>query len=160
MGTCRVSPDHNFLAYTIDTSGNEQFKLQIKDLRNQCIVPRLPVDGVVSLAWAQDSRTLFYTISDKNQRPHRQILFCLTILLGVGACFLIPCIYLFIFIFPGRVLCAKVGSDNTDDAPIFTEADSSFCVDITSTKDGKFITVNSNSRTSSEEGLLISYCFL
>ncbi|GAY64572.1 hypothetical protein CUMW_234540 [Citrus unshiu] len=84
VGTCRVSPDHNFLAYTIDTSGDEQFMLQIKDLRNQCIVPRLPVDGVVSLAWAQDSRTLFYTISDENQRPHRQILFCLTILLGEG----------------------------------------------------------------------------
>lgn len=92
VGTCRVSPDHNFLAYTIDTSGDEQFMLQIKDLRNQCIVPRLPVDGVVSLAWAQDSRTLFYTISDENQRPHRQILFCLTILLGGWECFLIPCI--------------------------------------------------------------------
>lgn len=92
MGTCRVSPDHNFLAYTIDTSGDEQFMLQIKDLRNQCIVPRLPVDGVVSLAWAQDSRTLFFTISDENQRPHRQILFCPTILLGGGECFLIPCI--------------------------------------------------------------------
>lgn len=122
VGTCRVSPDHNFLAYTIDTSGDEQFMLQIKDLRNQCIVPRLPVDGVVSLAWAQDSRTLFYTISDENQRPH-------------------------------RVLCTKLGSDSTDDAPIFTEGDSGFCVDITSTKDGKFITVNSNSRASSEEGL-------
>ncbi|KAH9772228.1 prolyl oligopeptidase family protein [Citrus sinensis] len=99
VGTCRVSPDHNFLAYTIDTSGDEQFMLQIKDLRNQCIVPRLPVDGVVSLA----------------------------------------------------VLCTKLGSDSTDDAPIFTEGDSGFCVDITSTKDGKFITVNSNSRASSEE---------
>lgn len=38
---------------------------------------------------------------------------------------------------------------------VFTESDSSFCVDITSTKDGKFITVNSNSRTSSEEGILL-----
>jgi protease II len=38
-----------------------------------------------------------------------------------------------------------------NDFPVFTESDSSFCVDITSTKDGKFITVNSNSRTSSEE---------
>lgn len=30
-------------------------------------------------------------------------------------------------------------------------------MDITSTKDGKFITVNSNSRTSSEEGICLSY---
>ncbi|KAL5828577.1 hypothetical protein ACOSQ3_018045 [Xanthoceras sorbifolium] len=110
VGTCRVSPDHNFLAYTLDTTGSERFILQIKDLRNGYMVPRLPVDGVVSLAWAQDSKTLFYTISDENQRP------C-------------------------RVLCTKLGSDNTDDVPVFTEGDSSFCVDITSTKDGKFITV-------------------
>ncbi|KAI9169466.1 hypothetical protein LWI28_012690 [Acer negundo] len=110
VGTCRVSPDHNFLAYTLDTTGSERFILQIKNLRNGSMVPRLSVDGVVSLAWAQDSKTLFYTISDENQRP------C-------------------------RVLCTKLGSDNTDDVPVFTEGDSSFCVDITSTKDGKFITV-------------------
>lgn len=42
-----------------------------------------------------------------------------------------------------------------NDVPVFTESDSSFCVDITGTKDGKFITVNSNSRTSSEEGTYI-----
>ncbi|KAK2635984.1 hypothetical protein Ddye_030776 [Dipteronia dyeriana] len=126
VGTCRVSPDHNFLAYTLDTTGSERFILQIKDLRNGSIVPRLPVDGVVSLAWAQDSKTLFYTISDENQRP------C-------------------------RVLCTKLGSDNTDDVLVFTEGDSSFCVDITGTKDGKFITVNSNSRTSSEEGIFVFF---
>lgn len=59
-------------------------------------------------------------------------------------------IYLF---FSFRVLCTKLGSDGTDDIPVFSERDSNFCVDITSTKDGKFITVNSNSRTSSEEGI-------
>lgn len=36
---------------------------------------------------------------------------------------------------------------------LFTENDLGCCVDITSTKDGKFITINSNSRASSEEGL-------
>lgn len=49
-------------------------------------------------------------------------------------------------------MCTKLGSISVDDVTIFTENDSNFCVDITSTKDGKFITVNSNSRTSSEEG--------
>ncbi|XP_038692383.1 dipeptidyl aminopeptidase BI [Tripterygium wilfordii] len=119
VGTCRVSPDHNFLAYTLDVSGSEQFMLQIKDLRNGCIVPGLQVDGVVSLAWAQDGNTLFYTISDENQRPH-------------------------------RVLCTRLGQDVAFQVPVFVEDDSRFCVDITNTKDGKFITVNSNSRTSSE----------
>ncbi|XP_021293451.1 uncharacterized protein LOC110423548 [Herrania umbratica] len=119
VGQCRISPDHNFLAYTLDASGSEQFILQMKDLRNGYIVPRARVDRVVSLAWAQDCQTLFYTLADENQRPY-------------------------------RVLCTKLGSGITDDVLVFTESDSSFCVDLTSTKDGKFITVNSNSRSSSE----------
>ncbi|XP_022881867.1 uncharacterized protein LOC111398932 isoform X4 [Olea europaea var. sylvestris] len=121
VGICRISPDHNYLAYTLDTTGDEQFLLQIKDLQSDLILPNSGVEGVVSLAWAQDSHTLFYTLSNKNQRPY-------------------------------RVMCTKLGSISVDDVTIFTENDSNFCVDITSTKDGKFITVNSNSRTSSEEG--------
>lgn len=74
VGTCRVSPNHNFLAYTLDTTGGENFMLQIKDLATLRNVPKSRVDGVVSLAWAQDGRTLFYTESDENQRPYRQIL--------------------------------------------------------------------------------------
>ncbi|XP_052198728.1 uncharacterized protein LOC127805924 isoform X1 [Diospyros lotus] len=119
VGTCRVSPDHRFLAYTLDITGSENFMLQIKDLRTGHILPKLRADAVVSLAWAQDGSTLFYTVSDENQRPY-------------------------------RVLSTKLGSDSMVADPIFTENDSRFCVDITSTKDGKFITVNSNSRTSSE----------
>ncbi|KAG7979052.1 hypothetical protein I3843_05G110800 [Carya illinoinensis] len=119
VGTCRISPDHNFLAYTLDITGHERFMLQIKDLRSGCLISKLAVDGVVSLAWAQDGNTLFYTVSDDNQRPY-------------------------------RVLCRRLGFHDMEDVPVFTESDSSYCVDITSTKDGKFITVNSNSRTSSE----------
>ncbi|XP_042502302.1 protease 2 isoform X2 [Macadamia integrifolia] len=117
VGMCRVSPDHNFLAYTLDTTGAEYFMLQIKDLRTGCILPKSRIDGVVSLAWAQD--LLFYTVSNETQRPD-------------------------------RVLCTRPGSDVMDSNLIFTESDSSCCVDISGTKDGKFITVNSNSRTSSE----------
>ncbi|KAL5553798.1 hypothetical protein UlMin_041199 [Ulmus minor] len=128
VGTCRISPDHNLLAYTLDITGGEQFFLQVKDLRTGCTIPKFLADGIVSLAWAQDGRTLFYTQSDDSQRPFRQALFL--------------------------VLYSKLESDADDieGIPVFTENDSSFCVDITSTKDGKFITVNSNSRTSSEEG--------
>lgn len=75
VSTCRVSPDNNFLAYTLDSTGSEQFMLQIKDLRSGCIIPKLQVNGVVSVAWAQDGCTLFYTQSDENQRPCRQIIF-------------------------------------------------------------------------------------
>ena len=60
------------------------------------------------------------------------------------------------------VQCMKLGSDSVDsNIPIFVESDSRYCVDITSTKDGKFITVNSNSRASSEEGTCLHhFCFI
>ncbi|GLT27536.1 hypothetical protein SLA2020_025230 [Shorea laevis] len=122
VGTCRIAPDHNFLAYTVDGSGSEHFMLQIKDLRNGCIVPSASVDGVVSLAWAQDSKALFYTVSEEGQRPY-------------------------------RVFCKKLGSKYVDDEPIYTECDPSFCVDITSTKDGKFITVYIIDATNPMSGL-------
>lgn len=119
IGTCRVSPNHKFLAYTLDTTGRECYILQVKDLQSGSVVPRFRVDGVFSLAWAQDGSTLFYTLIDENQRSY-------------------------------RVQYAKLGSDFVDDVPLYTETDASFNVDITSTKDGKFITVNSNSWSSSE----------
>jgi len=72
VGTCRVSPDHNYLAYTVDISGGERFMLQVKDLRSGLHDPKIEVDGVVSLAWARDASSLFYTQSDENQRPYRQ----------------------------------------------------------------------------------------
>lgn len=71
MGACRVSPDHNFLAYTLDVNGSERFTLQIKDLRDGHIISRVTADAVVSLAWAQAGSALFYTVADDNQRPYR-----------------------------------------------------------------------------------------
>ncbi|XP_064978433.1 uncharacterized protein LOC103996239 isoform X1 [Musa acuminata AAA Group] len=118
IGTCRISLDHKFLAYTLDISGNESFTLQVKDLHSGHVIPNSKVEGVVSLAWAGDSSCLLYTVCDATQRPY-------------------------------RVFSMELGS-GLEDHLIFTEKDMSCCVDITSTKDGKFITINSNSRTSSE----------
>lgn len=119
VGMCRVSPDHSFLAYTVDINATEWFKLQVKDLNKGCILPNIQVEGVVSVAWAKDGSTLFYTLSDEHQRPY-------------------------------RVLCTNLRSSNLENAVVFTERDSKYCVDITGTKDGKFITLNSSSRNSSE----------
>ncbi|PQQ17042.1 dipeptidyl aminopeptidase BI [Prunus yedoensis var. nudiflora] len=104
VGTCRISPDHHYLAYTLDTKGNERFMLQIKDLRSGCIIPNVRVDDVVSLAWAQDGRTLFYTVSDETQRPYRHT--------------------------SPLVCCSKLGSDDIENITVFTESNPSFCVDI------------------------------
>lgn len=71
IGVCRISPDHNFLAYTLDITGSEKFTLQIKDLRDGHLVNNVKADGVVSLAWVQDGSALVYTVVDDIQRPYR-----------------------------------------------------------------------------------------
>uniref|UniRef100_A0A453L1V1 Peptidase S9A N-terminal domain-containing protein n=2 Tax=Aegilops tauschii subsp. strangulata TaxID=200361 RepID=A0A453L1V1_AEGTS len=121
IGSCRISPNHRFLAYTLDTSGGELFSLEVKDLQSKHVIFSPPDKGIVSLAWAHDSENLLYTVCDETLRPN-------------------------------QVFCKKMQSDEAG-LLVFMEDDVNCCVDITSTKDFKYITVNSNTRTSSEEGL-------
>ena len=69
--SCRISPDHRFLAYTLDTSGGELFSLEVKDLPSKHVIFSLPDKGIVSLAWSHDSEHLFYTVCDETLRPNQ-----------------------------------------------------------------------------------------
>ena len=71
VGASEVSPDHRLLAYSVDTSGAEEFTLYVKDLasgelRGESIGGTSP-----AVAWANDSRTLFYAVLDSARRPCR-----------------------------------------------------------------------------------------
>lgn len=54
-----------------------------------------------------------------------------------------------------RVFCKKLQSDEAEFL-VFKEKDVNCCVDITSTKDFRYMTVNSNTRTSSEESFFLN----
>jgi oligopeptidase B len=71
LGATAVSPDHQLLAYAVDTSGAEEFTLYIKNLRTGELFPEGIVNASPSIAWANDSRTLFYTLLDEAHRPSR-----------------------------------------------------------------------------------------
>ena len=71
MGPSAVSDDGNLLAYSIDTTGFRQFKLQIKDLRTGRLLADT-AERVTSIEWANDNKTLFYTVEDDvSKRSHR-----------------------------------------------------------------------------------------
>ncbi|TVU09934.1 hypothetical protein EJB05_43433, partial [Eragrostis curvula] len=74
IGSCRISPDHRLLAYTVDASGGELFSLEVKDLRSNHVIFSSSDKGIVSLAWAHNSEDLFYTVSDETLRPNQ--VFC------------------------------------------------------------------------------------
>jgi oligopeptidase B len=71
LGACVASPDGALLAYTLDTRGDEVFSLSIKDLASGELLPDSIAGVFTDLAWANDSRTLFYTTLDPTYRPYR-----------------------------------------------------------------------------------------
>ncbi|AIS19725.1 peptidase S9 [Pseudomonas rhizosphaerae] len=71
MGAFNVSPDHQRLAYSLDTSGDEIYRLFVKELATDAVV-ELPFDDCDgSMTWANDSQTLFFGELDETHRPHR-----------------------------------------------------------------------------------------
>jgi oligopeptidase B len=70
LGAYTVSDDGNLLAYTTDSTGFRQYTLRVKDLRTGQDLPDR-VEKVVSVAWAGDGRTLFYTVEDAAKRSYR-----------------------------------------------------------------------------------------
>jgi oligopeptidase B len=64
LGAYAVSDDGNYLAYTTDTTGYRQYKLQIKDLRTGQLLPEA-IERVGSVMWATDNKTLFYSTEDQ-----------------------------------------------------------------------------------------------
>ncbi len=63
VGTFVPSDDGNLLAYSTDTTGYRQYKLQFKDLRSGQTLPEM-FERVGSVAWATDNKTIFFTTED------------------------------------------------------------------------------------------------
>jgi oligopeptidase B len=73
---CRVlvfepSPDHTWLAYSVDTTGARVFDLYVKNLRTGEQVSGPIPNTAWAVAWAGDSDTLFYTVFDAAHRPFK-----------------------------------------------------------------------------------------
>jgi oligopeptidase B len=70
LGTFEISDDGNLLAYSSDHSGFRVYALHVKDLRSGEVLGDT-ADDVGSVAWAADSRTLFYTVKNTAKRSYR-----------------------------------------------------------------------------------------
>lgn len=69
LGDFAVSPDQQWLAYSLDRQGNEVYRLYLKHLASGNI-SELPLDQADgSLVWANDSVTLFAISMDEAFRP-------------------------------------------------------------------------------------------
>lgn len=70
LGASVVSPDATKLAYTVDHTGGRDFVLHVKDLATGA-VDAWQMPEVADVAWASDSRTLWYVTMDEAKRAHR-----------------------------------------------------------------------------------------
>jgi oligopeptidase B len=71
VGVMEVSPGHGLLAYSVDTTGAEDYTLFIKDLATGALLPESIGNTSYGVEWANDDRTLFYTTLDSACRSWR-----------------------------------------------------------------------------------------
>ena len=69
IGELCQSPDHRFIAYSIDTEGSELYSIHINDTReNRTLTEVIPnVQG--EIVWSNDSQYIFYIKLDDEHRP-------------------------------------------------------------------------------------------
>ena len=70
LGAFQPSPDGRFLAYSTDTTGFRVYTLRVKDLETGNHLD-FEATAAGSVAWADDNRTIFYTVDDEAKRPYR-----------------------------------------------------------------------------------------
>jgi oligopeptidase B len=123
VGAMAISPDGNLLAYTTDSTGFRQYTLHIRSLEPALrMLTDLPdtAERVGSLAWAADSRTLFYSTEDETTK--RQ----------------------------DRIFRHALGSPAAEDTLIFHEEDERFNLGVGRTRDGLYLMIESGSHTTNE----------
>jgi oligopeptidase B len=123
IGATDITSDGRWLAYTTDTTGFRQYTLHIKDLETGETLAG-EVERVGSVVWAADSRTLFYTVEDEEQKRQFQL---------------------------WRHVC---GAPHADDVLVYQEDDERFNLGAGRTRDGKYIVMETASHITTESWVL------
>ncbi|RMF68411.1 MAG: S9 family peptidase, partial [Calditrichaeota bacterium] len=71
IGVLETSPDHRYLAFSVDTTGNETYTMYVKDLQTGRLLADTIENTYYTLAWANDNQTFFYTVLDAAKRPYK-----------------------------------------------------------------------------------------
>ena len=69
VGVFEVSPSQNLIAYAVDTLGNENYYLIIKDIKANKI-EETGIDRVSSVEWADSDSVFYYTVENNARRPY------------------------------------------------------------------------------------------
>ncbi|MFW9905961.1 MAG: S9 family peptidase, partial [Candidatus Thorarchaeota archaeon] len=67
LGVFKINPNHQFLAYSIDNTGSEQYTLYLKDLTRDRLLSETIPNTSYYLEWINDQSFLYTTLSDIKQ---------------------------------------------------------------------------------------------
>ncbi len=119
-----VSPDNRLVAYGVDTGGRRIYTIRVKEIATGRLLDEMIPDVTANLAWANDSRTLFYTKQDpKTLRAY-------------------------------RVLRHRLGTRSADDPVVFEETDETFSCGVRRTKSDRYLMIGSRQTLSTESRFL------
>ena len=104
LRSINVSPNNRLVAFALDTIGRRQYSLNIKDLSTNTILEDKVDNCTGSSTWANDNKTLFYTLKNKTTLRSEAI------------------------------YKHKLGADSKDDQLVFEEKDDTFGVGVYKTK--------------------------
>ena len=128
LGSVEHSPNHEHIAYSVDSQGAENYEIFIQALDSD-LDKNLIKTGITRCAggvqWAHDSRTIFWIERDDNQRP----------------CF---------------VYAKDAFDPQTPPRLIYKEDDPAFFVSLSESDSGRYIQINVHNHTTSEIWLIPS----
>ncbi|MDC1364867.1 S9 family peptidase [Algibacter sp.] len=120
LGGISISPDNTLAAFSADTVSRRQYTIQIKNLITGEIYSDKILNTTGSATWANDDKTLFYSMKDEvTLRSH-------------------------------KIFKHKLYSDSKTDIEVFHETDETFNTFVYKSKSKKYLIIGSSSTLSSE----------
>ena len=124
VGGMSVSPDNNWLAYGIDTLSRRFYTIYFKNLSTGNILEQVVPNTTGNIAWANDNKTVFYTLKNK------------------------------ITLLSEKIYRHKIGSDPVKDILVYKEEDIEYYTGVYRSKSGKYIIIWNGSTLVSDYHIL------
>ena len=124
LGGIAISPDNTLAAFSTDTVSRRQYIVEIKNLVTGEIYSDSIKNTTGSATWANDNKTLFYTLKDEvTLRSH-------------------------------KIFKHKLHTETNEDVEIYNEVDDTFNTFVCKSKSKKYIVIGSSSTVSTEYQIL------
>jgi len=124
LGGLSVSPDRNIAGFGVDTVSRRQYDLRFKNLTTGELYPEVISNTTGSCTWANDNKTVFYTLKDP------------------------------VTLRSYKIMRHELGTNPANDVAIFEETDPTFSVGVGKTRSGAYLTIVSYATVSTEVRIL------